>query len=104
MGHITGKPGTPDKNKRLEDDIRQLKLEHNQQIDKLNFEIVELRQREIEARRVAEIESKKYSELSKDFEALKEIKQVKYLLIFYIICFENFFERDGEGNSIVIFY
>jgi len=72
------RPGTasPEKHRRLEDDIRQLKLEHGQQIDRLNFEILELRGLEMEARRIAEIESKKHFDLLREYESLKDSKQV----------------------------
>ena len=77
MGSARGVMGTPEKNKKLEDDIRQIKIEHSHQIDKLNFDILDLKTKEAEARRIAEVESKKHFDLLREFEVLKEGKQVK---------------------------
>jgi len=76
MGSGRGGMGSPEKHKKLEDDIRQLKFEHSQQIDKLNGDLLDFKTREAEARRIAEVESKKHFDLLREFEVLREGKQV----------------------------
>jgi len=70
--------GSPEKHRKLEDDLRSVRMEYSIQIDKLNNELLELKQREMDARRIAEIESKKHFDLLREFESLKESKQVTF--------------------------
>jgi hypothetical protein len=60
----------------MEDELSQVKKDYNHQIEKLNFEILEMRRKETEYERIIEIEKKKNHELSKEFEAIKESKMV----------------------------
>jgi len=66
---------SPEKSKRSEEDIRKLKLEHNQQVEQMTQEIMNLKQRENEAHRILELESKKYAELLRENTLLKEENQ-----------------------------
>jgi len=66
---------SPEKSRRSEEDIRKLKLEHNQQVEQMTQEIMNLKQRENEAHRILELESKKYAELLRENTLLKEENQ-----------------------------
>ena len=68
----------------LQNEIMQIKLDYNDQIDKLKFEILESKKREFEAQRDAEYENQRHLNLQKELDSLRTAKQVENFF-FYII-------------------
>ena len=66
---------SPDKLKRNDEELSHLRLDHNSKIEKLNFEMLELKQKEIELDRLINNERRKNTEISKEYMNLKDSKQ-----------------------------
>ena len=66
---------SPDRQKKHDEEISNIRLEHNNKIETLNFEMLELKQKEIELDRLIDNERKKNSEISREYINLKDSKQ-----------------------------
>ena len=64
--------------KRLEEEIFQLKHKQDTYIEKLSVEIIQLKSKEKESAQILEDERRKHSELLKEFETLMQAKKVFY--------------------------
>jgi len=89
---------SPEKFRRSEEDLRRLKLEHSQQVEQLNQEIMNLKQRENEAHRILELESKKYGELLRENTFLKEENEVKFWYDEFLLNFYRKWKKDMEKD------
>ncbi len=69
-------PGKFNSRRSEEEDVRKLKLEHSKKDEQLHQEILNLKQREHEAHRILELESKKNSELLRENTFLKDENEV----------------------------
>lgn len=61
--------------RKLQEELIQIKIDYNDQIDKLKFEILESKQRELEAQRYAESETQRHLDLQKEIDSLRSAKQ-----------------------------
>ena len=80
MGQLKNGLLSPDKQRKHEEELMQLKMEQNQQVERFNFEMLESNRRETEVKTALQFETKKYQDLLKDHEALKDSKQVHVLI------------------------
>ena len=69
---------SPVKLKETEFMVEQMKIDYTRKIDKLNFEIFDLRQKETAHLRIIEADKKRNAELSSEYDALEEAKRVPY--------------------------
>ena len=60
---------SPDRQKKHDDEISNIRLEYNNKIETLNFEMLELKQKEIELDRLIDNERKKNSEISREYKS-----------------------------------